>query len=80
MQDGGSAWGGETAGVDGLTKLSLEPEGGCLDVASNGACPWILGFLEAMTALMNPAKVPMSSAVWALWVSRVSTLAWVTPF
>jgi hypothetical protein len=55
--EGGSAGGGETAGVDGLTKLSLELEGCCLlDVTSNGARACMLGFLETMTIFDGPSK------------------------
>jgi hypothetical protein len=55
-QAGGSTRGGETAGVDGLVKLSLESEGGCFDVTSDGACAWMFSFLEAVTVFDGPSK------------------------
>jgi hypothetical protein len=43
VQAGGSAGSGETVGADGLAECSLEPESGCLDVASDSAGAWMFG-------------------------------------
>jgi len=56
VQAGGSAAGGEAVGRDGATKLGFEPEGCCFDVASDGACAWVLSAVDAVTCFDGPCE------------------------